>query len=533
MDNPSSPSKNNEAKKTPKLPTKGIALMNEDLLQNVLYRLPAVSFASAACVSKSWNQLCNRILSRPKLASALSMNPSKQVALQEVIDKVLCEPLRPDFAIANVDRGFDLAETLQILVEKLGSQTPIVLSRVSGIIGRDATTGEFREVTCDEDEENEPVNSCILLTIGFVPGLKVDAIPLLRPRKAPQAAMIDNFVVDIRNYTTSISGCATPVGIIMFGDARIDQKVIIEKLDYAMPAETVIVGQERGHFVFRNGSGSINVCRSTNYNVGAVALVFARDRNKPHGIGNIQFHVALSNGVSPIGPSYRAVSVRSNSSSNGTWLTARREGQQVTLDGQTILDDINNALENRIGRPELYVGVVRRRKCSIGLEKPRSLTSLAFHGVVGGDEEYLYADGVGIKTGDYLQFYQSDPNIALSSIGNVTESLRSLKLEWSSKNCIHVDSGGSNVAKNEVVGGFIFACCGRSASFYGHVNVESSPFLENFPGVPLAGVFCCGEILRGSSTLTGQEGHHESSTPCCLHIYSTVYLMMSYNSAPQ
>jgi hypothetical protein len=54
-------------------------LINDDALHNILARLPASSFASAACVSKSWNQVCNRILSRPKLASALSLNPSTPV----------------------------------------------------------------------------------------------------------------------------------------------------------------------------------------------------------------------------------------------------------------------------------------------------------------------------------------------------------------------------------------------------------------------------------------------------------------------
>lgn len=34
---------------------------------------------------------------------------------------------------------------------------------------------------------------------------------------APPVPMIDQFVMDIQNYTTSVSGCASPVGIIMFG----------------------------------------------------------------------------------------------------------------------------------------------------------------------------------------------------------------------------------------------------------------------------------------------------------------------------
>jgi len=70
-----------KAKSEPKTVRIGVALINDDLLHNILLRLPASSFASAACVSKLWNLLCNRILSRPKLASALSLNPSPHVKL--------------------------------------------------------------------------------------------------------------------------------------------------------------------------------------------------------------------------------------------------------------------------------------------------------------------------------------------------------------------------------------------------------------------------------------------------------------------
>lgn len=55
------------------------ALINEDLLHSIISKLTATSFASAACVNKSWNRICKRVLSRPKLASALSLDPSPHV----------------------------------------------------------------------------------------------------------------------------------------------------------------------------------------------------------------------------------------------------------------------------------------------------------------------------------------------------------------------------------------------------------------------------------------------------------------------
>jgi hypothetical protein len=56
--------------------------------------------------------------------------------------------------------------------------------------------------------------------------------------------------------------------------------------------------------------------------------------------GNIRFHVAFSNGVSPVGGRYKAASVRTNNTDCSTWLTAKREGHQELLDGQSILHDI-------------------------------------------------------------------------------------------------------------------------------------------------------------------------------------------------
>ncbi|XWS37102.1 hypothetical protein CRYUN_Cryun19dG0014200 [Craigia yunnanensis] len=519
---------------TPKLKeTNGFSLMNHDLLQNILSRLPATSFASAAGVSKAWNAACTRILSRPKLSSAISLNPSPLVALQEVFGKVMSEPIRPHFAIASFGRRFDFKDVLLFMVKKLGSKTPMVLSSVSGIIGRDALTHEFKEVkwTNDNIDDEVSTNTGIVLTVGYVPGLKVDAIPLLGQKMVPQGSMIDEFVKDIRSYTSSVSGCTSPLAIIMIGDSNVNQKPIVEKLDYAMPMETIIVGEERGQFMYRSGNDVRNVSGNLKHSSDAVALVFARDRNKAHGIGDIEFHFALSNGVSAIGPKLKAASVRVKGSESVTWLTARREGQQEILDGQHMLDDINNEMENHMECVDLYIGVTRRRNCSVGSDKPRLMTTLALHGVVGGDEEYLYVDDVGIKTGDCFQFYHSDPKTALPSCRNVSSTLRNLKLDWDSKSFLSKRAVVNAIDKKEAFGGFIFTCLGRGESFFGDLNVDSAPFLENFPGVPLAGIFCGGEIGRGYTSLTAHGGKEEGSALCHLHVYSTVYLVMSYTPA--
>lgn len=76
--------------------------------------------------------------------------------------------------------------------------------------------------------------------------------------------------------------------------------------------------------------------------------------HKLQGIGDIQFQIALSEGVATVGPRYKAVSVRA-STSDSTWLTARREGHPEILDGQRILNDINDEVKNYIYNSKWFI----------------------------------------------------------------------------------------------------------------------------------------------------------------------------------
>lgn len=62
------------------------------------------------------------------------------------------------------------------------------------------------------------------------------------------------------------------------------------------------------------------------------------------GLGETHFHVMLSSGLSSVGSSYKAVSVKEKGKKTecNTWLTARKEGIREILDGHRILSDIND-----------------------------------------------------------------------------------------------------------------------------------------------------------------------------------------------
>ncbi|KAJ0617593.1 putative F-box domain, FIST, C-domain, F-box-like domain superfamily protein [Helianthus annuus] len=513
-----------------------IDLIGEDLLHNIVARLPATSFASAACVSRSWNLVCDRVLCRPKLSAACSFNHSLQVAVEEVVNKVLSEPIRPHFAIASIGPSFDLQEAHQHITTKLGSQVPVITNDPSGIIGRDAISDEFKEIQWEITEEDEdtdvpPVlpesaNRAIMLIVGFLPGLKVTTIPLLKQVEDPQIVMVDKFVTDIREFSTSVSGCKSPAAIIMFSDFQAGMKAVMEKLDYAMSPETVIVGDsgcQFRHTDATNGS-SRDITVNEEHVSAAVAFVFAVDRKKPPGVGETQFHAVLSSGLSPVGPTYKAASVREKHGDSLTWLTARREGSRENIDGETVLNQVYDELGDRIQFPTFYIGVTKKRKCSVGEEKVGYITSLAFHEVLGDNQEYLFVGDVGIKTGDTFRFYHSDSATALSSAASVSNHMRSFS---QSSNQGSTSTAGGD--KREVFGGLLFTCCGRGESFFGQSNIDSSPFLDNFPGVTLGGTFCGGEIGRGDLTPYVKEPQEQKSVRCCLHVYSAVFLIMSYN----
>lgn len=73
---------------------------------------------------------------------------------------------------------------------------------------------------------SQSLNCGIVLLVGFVPGLKVNTIPLVRTKKdvtflktveQPMMESIHKLIIDIKEYTGSVSGSTSPEAIIIFG----------------------------------------------------------------------------------------------------------------------------------------------------------------------------------------------------------------------------------------------------------------------------------------------------------------------------
>ncbi|KAK1436744.1 hypothetical protein QVD17_02526 [Tagetes erecta] len=472
-----------------------------DDLQNIVARLPALSFAFASCVSHSWNHVCGRVLCRPKLSSACSYKSSLQVAVEEVTSKVLSEPIRPQFAIASIGPLFDMDEAFQLITGKLSSKVPVIINRSYGIIGRDAISNEHKETAWEDNEDGARIG--IMLTVGFVPDLKVKLIPLLKQTEAPrthvvipsQTLMIDQFITDIREFSTSISGYQSPAAVMIFSVIYADMGAVMGKMDYAMSPKTVIVGE--------CGNGFKHTATKELATAAAVALVFVVDRNKPPGIGETRFHAVLSSGLSPVGATYEVDCVRENHFECTTHLTGIREGPFETFK----VDELATR----------FIGVTKRRTCFIGQEEAKRMTSLSFHEVLENEEndELLVVDDLDIRTGDTYRFYHPDSSIARSTVDGVSNFLRSFKQRCTDGN-----------ETWEVCGGLIFTSCSRDVPFLGQSNADSSAFLENFPGVTFCGTICLEQIGRGY--LIPQESQEQKSARACVHRYNAIYLIVSY-----
>ena len=186
---------------------------------------------------------------------------------------------------------------------------------------------------------------------------------------------IESFVASLVNYALSLSNDSHPLMMILLADPRANIRHMLESLDEGLHGNTIIVGglaaEHEGDFLFFNNQEnsevvdeyqSSNTCReaststrnqkgskmpgqgSTSYD--AVTLVFAKGKNGFLDSGSFHFSPAVSAGLASAGPIYKAVSVKLSKDTvnkeTSTWLTCRKEGVLAELDGQSVLDDLDN-----------------------------------------------------------------------------------------------------------------------------------------------------------------------------------------------
>lgn len=551
--------------------------LGEDVIIDIMKRLPAKSVACAACVCRSWRNHAANILSTPKLTSALSQNPQLEAAMDEIMEKILEKPIRPDFAIAFAGQKFSLSRISILLKKNLGSKIPTIACYAPGIIGPDAITKEQKEVKWPQPvfETSKTARRRIIaeqhglvVIIGHFPGLHIKAFAL---RNSFVKGEVDSFVASLVNYATSLSNDRHPLAMILLADPRADIRHMLESLDEGLCGNTVMVGglaaEHEGACLYYNNQEnskiideyqSSNTCieaststrnwkgsklpRQGSASYDAVTLVFAKGKNGFRGTlstdcGSCYFSPAVSAGLAAAGPIYKAVSVKISkdavSKETSTWLTCRKEGVLAELDGQSVLDDLDNEVGGDILSGGLYIGVLKRSKRFMSLGKGKAAIPFRIHEVHDADEEYLFVEGEGIKTGDVFRFYRTDPETAKSSsklaLEHVCEQLRSpFQKGVLPATTVEIMACTLKQHYSKVFGGLLFACNGRGQSFFGDPNVDSSAFSRKYSDVPIAGMFCLGEL--GPPAVHSWEATEGGDTTSQLNFYSSIFMVFSHIS---
>ncbi|VVB17887.1 unnamed protein product [Arabis nemorensis] len=233
--------------------------VSDDILDNIMSRLPAKPFAVAACVSRLWNRVSDSILLRPRLASGLSVAVSPEFAVDEALEMALSKPIRPHFVIAFVALPFHVDMIHNRIKSKIGSNTIHITSAARGLIGTNSLTNKLEEVNWAYDE---------VLVNPVVRGISLE----------PPVAMVDKFLSDVRDFTVSVSGDTNPdpVGIMLFGvglNQTVNQKFkpILAEIDTKISRNTVMIGDAYNYVACTSPSiSNLDITRNT---LDAVALV--------------------------------------------------------------------------------------------------------------------------------------------------------------------------------------------------------------------------------------------------------------------
>ncbi|GMH13668.1 hypothetical protein Nepgr_015509 [Nepenthes gracilis] len=504
---------------------------SDDILQHILSKLSAKSFARSACVSRSWRRICNAILFKPKLCCAISLEPITEVAVEEVVEKVLSQPIKPQFVIACFTMHYNLETVHHLVKGKFGSTVPVVTNLVEGVIGVETQRNMFFEATAEDvesymmnqeeelyDDDELPVLG-VALIVGWLPDMKVEAIPLIRSLdKEPVRSRLSRFSRDIKNYAKSVSDLP-PAAVILFGDGDAAfSKRLFRMFDDVFNEETAIVGHVNGFFLHRSSEASRNVESNDERCCEAIALVFARNMNKPSGVGETRFHVPCMTCVTRVGPTFSVASVRENNSKSFILGTTRENCGR--LGGSKILSLIHE-MDERSWFEELYVGVEKQEAAG----SSSSSASMSLHALkMDSCQDRLVVEGTGISIGDSFSLYRPDFTRGLT---------------------LRRDGGEQSKIRKEVFGGVVFVAPFEFAHGLSREDNEySHPFLEQFPEVALGGMFSKKVVKHGSigSALKDDDaddgnGDYESYKYCnptkCHKTYKgTSFLIMSYSPPP-
>ena len=384
-----------------------------------------------------------------KWASAVSTHPSLELALREVIERVLTQlEAAPNLAIIFISSAFasEYSRVLPLLKGPLGGAHIIGCSG-SGVIGR-TRAGNLVEI---EDTAG------ISLTVAHLPDvtiqgfhLSIDELPDLDSPPSEWTEII------------GVSPADKPHFLLMADPFASGMNDLLQGLDFAYP-ESVKLGGLAGIESINRSCGLF--CGQQLYRQGVIGVALS---------GNIVIDAIVAQGCRPIGPTFRVVEADRNVVTQVAAQSSEAEANaQTPLDAlQELFQDLDE-MDRQLAQESLFIGLAQSNfKQSLGQG------DFLIRNLVGVDPKVgAIAIADRIRPGQRIQFHLRDAHTAKDELAALLEAY-----------CLN-DQG--QVAPS---GALLFACSGRGTSLFDSPNCDTEQFSQHLGPLPLGGFFCNGEI---------------------------------------
>lgn len=385
-----------------------------------------------------------------KWASAVSTHPSLELALREVIERVLTQlEAAPNLAIIFISSAFasEYSRVLPLLKGPLGGAHIIGCSG-SGVIGN-TSDGHLIEV-----EETAGIS----LTVAHLPDvniqgfhLSIDELPDLDSPPSEWTEII------------GVTPADNPHFLLMADPFASGMNDLLQGLDFAYP-EAVKVGGLAGIESISRSCGLF--CGQQLYRQGVIGVAL---------FGNITIDAIVAQGCRPIGPTFRVVEGDRN-------VVTKVAAQSVSSDeaaDQTPLEALQELFQEldetdrQLAQESLFIGLAQS-----SFKQALGQGDFLIRNLVGVDPKVgAIAIADRIRPGQRIQFHLRDANTAKDDLASLLETYR-------------IDHQACAAPS----GALLFACNGRGTSLFDAPNCDTEQFSRQLGPIPLGGFFCSGEI---------------------------------------
>ena len=385
-----------------------------------------------------------------KWASAVSSHPSLELALREVIERVLTQlETAPNLAIIFISSAFasEYSRVLPLLKGPLGGAHIIGCSG-SGVIGV-TRAGHLVEV-----EETAGIS----LTVAYLPDvtiqgfhLSIDELPDLDSPPSEWTEIFGVLPADKPNFLLMADPFASGMNDLLQG------------LDFAYP-ESVKLGGLAGIESISRSCGLF--CGQQLYRQGVIGVALS---------GNITIDTIVAQGCRPIGPTFRVVeSDRNVVTKVAAQAPDNEAAEQTPLEAlQELFQDLDDT-DRQLAQESLFIGLAQS-----SFKQALEQGDFLIRNLVGVDPKVgAIAIADRIRPGQRIQFHLRDAHTAKDELATLLATYQ-------------LNHQGRSTPPS---GALLFACNGRGTSLFDAPNCDVEQFSRQVGPVPLGGFFCNGEI---------------------------------------